>query len=135
MRTKVVLAASFVILLGATLGYGQEYGQLTITAKVDFPFTVEGKVLPAGDYQFVPEGTGEMVAFSVRSAGKTVALAHVMTRLARDMHTTPADAHLVFDVVGDSHLLSEIWLAGTEDGCLVLATKGPHKHKVINVQR
>ncbi len=132
VRTKLILAASLVILLGVTLGYGQI---MTITAKIDFPFTVEGKTLPAGDYQFVPEGTGELVAFSVRSGGKSVASAQVLTRLSKGMHMTPADAHLVFDVVGDNYLLSEIWPAGSEDGCLVLATKGPHKHKVINVQR
>jgi hypothetical protein len=50
------------------------------------------------------------------------------------MHTTPEDAHIVFDVVGDKHMLSEIWIPG-EDGYLLLATKGKHGHKVINIPR
>ncbi len=130
MRTKVMLAANLIILLAAASVYAQH----TLVVKIDFPFTVEGKALPAGEYEFVGEGTGGIEAFGIRSAGKGVATVPVLTHLAGEIHTTPQDAHVVFDVVGDTHLLSEIWLVG-EDGYLVLATKGPHKHKVINVKQ
>ncbi len=130
MRTKVMLAANLVILLAA----GSAFAQHTLIVKIDFPFTVEGKVLPAGEYEFVGVGTAGVEAFSIRSAGKGVATVPVLTHLAGEMHTTPQDAHVVFDVVGDTHMLSEIWLVG-EDGYLVLATKGPHKHKVLNIKR
>jgi hypothetical protein len=40
----------------------------------------------------------------------------------------------VFDVVGDSYILSEIWLPAG-DGYLVAATKGPHTHKTVKAKK
>ncbi len=128
MKVKILVTAGIFGLLAVMAAYGQH---LPITAKIDFPFTVEGKALPAGQYEFVREAQGE--AFRVQGEGKNAAMATIMTRLAGDMHTTPLDAHLVFDVVGGTYLLSEIWLTG-EDGYMVLATKAKHEHKVMNVK-
>jgi len=129
MKTKIMLTVSLIALLAVASGYGQ---QSTLKAKIDFPFTVEGKVLPAGQYDFVLEGMSAV--FRVTDGDKNSVLAPFITRLAAEMHATPQDAHLVFDKVGDTYLLSEIWIPG-EDGYLLLATKGPHTHKVINIQR
>jgi hypothetical protein len=130
MKTRVMLTASFFVLLAVMCAYGQ---QGPIKSKIDFPFTVAGKVLPAGQYEFVRDNTAlSILSFRVQGEGKMGALAPVLTRIAGAMHTTPQDAHVVFDVVGNAHLLSEIWIPG-EDGYLLLATKGPHTHHVINV--
>ncbi len=56
-----------------------------------------------------------------------------MTRLSGEIHTTPQDAHLVFDKVGDTYLLSELWIPG-EDGYLLQITKGAHEHIVLNIK-
>ncbi len=129
MRTRILFAGSLVLLLAGTFVYAQH----TITAKIDFPFMVEAKVLPAGNYEFVGQDSQSGVeAFNVMSAGKVVAMVKVVTWLASEMH--PAEsAYLVFDVVGDKHFLSEIWVTG-EDGYLVHATKGKHTHKVVNIK-
>ena len=63
---------------------------------------------------------------------KNSTLVPILTQLAGAMHTTPQDAHVVFDVVDGTHYLSEIWMPG-EDGYLVLATKGKHEHRLINI--
>lgn len=128
MKTKIMVAAGIFALLAGMSMYGQ---QPVINAKIDFSFTVEGKVLPPGQYEFRRDSGAK--EFRVQGEGKNGALAMILTRLAGDMHTTPQDAHLVFDVVGGVYMLSEIWYPG-EDGYLVLATKGQHEHKVMNVE-
>jgi hypothetical protein len=132
VKTKIMLTAGFIALVAVMSGYGQVSGRPSVIAKIDFPFTVGRTVLPAGQYEFVRDDTA--LVFKVQGEGKNVAVAPIITRLAGEMHTTPQDSHVVFDVVGDAHLLSEIWIPG-EDGYLLLATKGPHTHKVINVKR
>lgn len=44
----------------------------------------------------------------------------------------PSFAGLVFDVVGDKNVLSEIWIPGV-DGYLIQVSKGHHTHKVVKV--
>ena len=62
------------------------------------------------------------------------AIAMVLTRLAGGLHTTPQDAHIVFDKVGNNYTLSEIWpLNG--DGYLAYMTKGKHEHHTVNVPK
>jgi hypothetical protein len=105
------------------------YGQTVVKAKVAFPFTVEGKALPAGQYVFTLQESGDV--FRVVGEGKDV-MATVVTRLGGEMRSAPKGTHLVFDKVGELYLLSEIWVPG-EDGFLLLATKGVHAHKTVNV--
>lgn len=120
----VGLIAAFAVIFG----YGQP---ASIKAMIDFQFTAGGQVLPAGEYEFKRDTTAPM--FRVQGEGKNFVMAPVITRLAGAMHTTPQDAHIVFDKIGDTYLLSEIWIPG-EDGFMLLATKGPHEHKVVNVK-
>jgi hypothetical protein len=127
MKTKIMLAMGLLLLLAVASGYGQTS---SVKAKIDFPFTVASKVFPAGEYEFRPDNSA--LTFRVQGEGKVGTMAPILTRLSGEMHTSPQDAHLVFDVVGNTYLLSEIWLSG-QDGYLLLATKGPHTHKVINI--
>ena len=129
MKTKIMLVVGLVALLAAVSGYGQQGG--IIKAKIDFPFKVEGKVLPAGEYAFTRDA--QAMTFRVQGQGKEGAIAPILTRMAWEMHTTVQDSHLTFDVVGDTYSLSEIWIPG-EDGYLIQMTKGPHTHKVVNVK-
>ena len=129
MKRKIMLTVGLIALLAVTSGYGQQW---QLKAKMDFPFTVGSTVLPAGEYEFVRDNLATI--FRVTDGDKNSALAPIITRLAGAKHTTPQDAHLVFDVVGETHFLSEIWIPG-EDGYLVQSTKGKHEHKVINITR
>jgi hypothetical protein len=58
----------------------------------------------------------------------------IVTTLAAAMHTTPRDAHVVFDRIGNSRVLSEIWISGM-DGLSLVATKEEHEHEILNVPR
>lgn len=128
MKKRILMTVGFVAVLAVVLAYGQP---ASIKAIIDFQFTAGGKVFPAGDYQFTRDTIAPV--FRVQGEGKNFALAPVITRLAAAMHTTPQDSHLVFDKVGDTYMLSEIWVPG-EDGYVLLITKGEHTHKVVNVK-
>lgn len=132
MKTKIALALGFIGLLGLALGFAGQSTAESIKTKIDFPFTVGGKALPAGEYDFSAINNDQ--EFRVQGEGKDTALVNVITRLAAGMHTTPQDAHLVFDVVGDKYALSEVWIPGV-DGFVLQITKGKHTHKIVNVQR
>ena len=121
---------SLLALLAVTAGYAQN--QLMIAGKVSFPFMVGTKTLPAGQYDFVYDSTSR--AIRVVSAGKNMALAPVVTRLSRAIHTSPKDSHIVFDKIGETYLLSEIWVPGI-DGYMLSSTKGEHEHAVVDVPR
>ena len=130
MKRSVAMALSLVAFLALTSGYAQM--QLRVFGNIPFPFTVGTKALPAGQYDFVRDG--EAPDIRVVAAGKNVARVPIVTRLAGAIHTTPKDTHLVFDKVGDTRLLSEIWVPG-QDGYLLSSTKGPHEHDVVDVPR
>ncbi len=128
MKTKILLAVSVLTLLTATSALAQLQ---SLRANVPFEFTVGAKVLPAGQYQFVRQ-TGD-ASIRVTGADKgQAAVAMVVTRLWGGIHTSPQDAHLVFDKVGNSAFLSEIWIPGI-DGFLVHSTKGKHEHQTVDV--
>ncbi len=124
MKARTIWALVTVCLLAATLSYGQK----TLKVKIDFPFTVAGKVLAPGDYEFIRDMRGEY--FTVQGQDKKGVEVPIMTRITKEMRADQEEPRLVFDKVGDAYLLSEIWLAN-EDGYVVLVTKGIHEHKVM----
>lgn len=128
MKLKMILPATLFILLAAMIGYGQPYA---LKAKIDFSFTVEGKVLPAGQYDFFRDSLA--TAFRMTD-GKNSALIPVITRLAIPLYPPPQEPYLVFDVVEGKYLLAEIWLPG-DDGYLTAMTKDKHVHKIVPMKR
>jgi hypothetical protein len=111
------------------------FAQNVVTAKVPFPFQVESKTLPAGTYDFtISEGSGTV---KVQNDASPSAAAEVLiiTHLAAQFHPRPNEhAHVVFDKVGNTYTLSELWEPGM-DGILVHATKEKHEHYVIHVTK
>lgn len=127
MKKNFLPFLGLVLFFAALTVYGQKP---VLKSLVDFPFTAGDKALPAGMYEFTLDETGEM--FQVMGEGDTV-LVPIVTRLGGDMRSVPQGTYLVFDQVGATYLLAEIWIPG-QDGYLVLATKGPHGHKTISVK-
>jgi hypothetical protein len=110
------------------------YGQSRVVkANIPFAFNVEGKTLPAGQYEFLPDTNGATMRILGAGKGSSV-LAMIQTRMAAEIHTTPNDAHIVFDKVGDVYTLSEVWVPGV-DGFMLHLTKGKHEHKVVDVSK
>lgn len=128
-RTLGVLAV-----LGLAIGARTTSAQPTIVAAdVPFAFEAAGRTLPAGHYEFREMDNGTVI--NVIGKGKTADLVvPVTTRLASEVHGHVGDSHVVFDIVGGRHLLSEVWTSGN-DGYLLHATKEAHTHHVITVQR
>jgi len=105
-----------------------------LKADVPFPFQVEGKTLPAGAYDFKIDTSADTVQVESSAPGAG-AVALIITRLAAPPHPGSNEhAHIVFDKVGTTYTLSELWEPGT-DGVLVHATKGKHEHRVIHVTK
>jgi hypothetical protein len=109
------------------------YGQTPVKVSVPFQFNAAGKTLPAGQYEIL-RTAGDANLRLVSADGKSSAIVTIVTRLAGAMHTTPKDAHLVFDKVGETFYLSEFWNPG-EDGFLLSTTAQKHEHRVIDIPR
>jgi hypothetical protein len=105
------------------------YARDNVKVNVPFEFTAGGRSLPSGQYEFSPSVDNNKIRI-VGAAGNEV-LALVITRLSKEMHTTPADAHVVFDVEGGKHYLSEIWILGM-DGFLLSSPSAKHTHEILN---
>jgi hypothetical protein len=128
MTKRTLLTVGFFVLLATAAAYGQN---AVLRAQIDFPFIVEGRTLPAGTYDFMRDDSASV--FKVTDGGKNQAAAPVLTRLAAEIHTSPADGHIVFDKIGDAYTLAEIWIPG-QDGYALAVTKAGHAHKIVNVK-
>jgi hypothetical protein len=120
------VVAVFALLAGCALAQAQQ----KIAADIGFKFMAGSTAMAPGKYNVESQGTG---AVTIRdAAGKSSAVLPALTILGR--HDTHQMAELVFDRVGEALHLSEIWFGGGADGILVLATKEPHKHQVLEVK-
>jgi hypothetical protein len=118
----LILAA---FLVGPTLIYGQEVHKMV----VDIPnaFTASSAQLPAGRYEVTLNGVLHQTVNFRNLDGKKSATAMISTAIAAD----PAkenDGRLIFDVVGQQYILSEVWMPG-HDGFLITGFKNDSAHK------
>lgn len=128
MKTRITVLLGLSLVLAAMYVYGQT---TAVKAKIDFPFTVEGKVLPAGQYEFTRNEDGS--SFQIQGEGPHMALAMTLTRLDGETRGKKPETCVVFDKVGDTHSLSEIWFPG-EDGYLMAFIKVKHTHKTVHMK-
>jgi ABC-type glycerol-3-phosphate transport system substrate-binding protein len=116
MRTKLTVAA--LALFGVVLAGAPAFAQ---NAKVTIPFafTVMGKTLPAGVYEFSEQAPDLIKLESVNSPALQVELM-VVERLESD--GAPRDARVVFDRHHSKDVLTQVWLDG-DDGFVVSLPK------------
>jgi hypothetical protein len=129
VKTRVFVLSCLLTLVVPAFVYASM--EPSLNANVPFQFTAEGKVYPAGNYTFTP--TDNQSAIRIEGPNKAEGFGVVITRLAAQFHTTATDAHLVFDELGNKHILSELWIPG-EDGYLLHVTKEKHTHRVLHVK-
>ena len=104
-----------------------------VTAKVPFAFTAGGKTLPAGSYTFRVKPDDQVVSVQAKSGSPEV-FAMIMTYVSpRPLSGEENDSHIVFDKVGNTYILAEIWQPGF-DGVILNMQKGKHEHHVIRVK-
>jgi hypothetical protein len=116
MKKKVLFAAvtcCFLALVAVATAYAQFPGT-AIRATIPFAFSVEGKTLPAGEYEIKritdsPEG---LVIRNVNDKHD-----HVMfVTESVEPRKIPERGEIVFHRYGDSYFLSEVLTAGEETG-------------------
>lgn len=95
-------------------------------ADIPFEFRAGTKTLPAGNYSFVFDESSRAV--SVTGKGKNYGRLPVITRLSA--HSSSQPAAIIFDKLGDTRALSEVWIPGI-DGILVHLTDKEHTHEVV----
>ncbi len=127
MKTRMVLTVGLFAFLAVAAAYGQN---VSLRAQIDFPFTVEGKTLPAGTYDFALDDTASV--FKVTDEGKNVVAAQVLTRISAGLQSR-GNSQVVFDKIGDANTLAEIWIPG-RDGYVLAVTKAKHEHRIVNVK-
>lgn len=124
-RVLVSLAAAALLLTALPVA---SYAQDTAVVKVGFPFIVDGKTMPAGEYEL--QLNSDESAFRLIAVPKdTGVFLGVITRLAAP-EPPSNDTHVTFDHVGTKYYLSEVWLPG-EDGYLVYAAREKHTHTIV----
>jgi len=124
MKRSLLVVGLLGLLLASAFGQNS-----FMQAKIPFEFVVEGKTLPAGDYDF--KVTDRLVQLKNHDTGNTVALGY-LTRIAVDK-SAPAAARISFDVQDNKHFIEAIWPA-KDDGYLVHMVKGEHTHDIVAMQ-
>ena len=126
MKTRILIMASVIGLLATTFGFAQS--DQIIHVKIPFSFMVGEKLLPAGEYDFGPNALNDAIKVTSAEKGEG-GDAIVLTQLSDEFHNT-GRGHVVFDKVGNTHFLSEIWIPDTV-GFLVYAPSEKHTHVVV----
>jgi len=130
MRRRIPLllvAVALVIAVGPAVAYGQE----SVSASIPFKFMAAGKTHDPGEYLLRVSTDHQSWTLAAAKGGSTVAV--VVTRLAAG-GTPGSGDRLVFDNVGDTYYLSEVW-PQVEDGYLLHVTKERHTHHVVKLSR
>ena len=114
------------VLFGVVITSAPVFAQ-GIKVDVPFAFTVTGKTTaPAGSYE-LSEQSPELIRMVSMTSTKTEFMLPVITRLGA---ADEPQSKLVFDKVGNTSVLSEVWIDGG-DGYLVYVTKGAHTHQAV----
>lgn len=121
------LMIALLLTISATPAFAADF---TLKVNVPFAFRLNSETLPAGDYTFFVDRGADMVSINgPKGSGGNIPL---MTLLG-PARTNDWDGHLVFDKVGNTYQLSEVWQPGAE-GVLISAAKGEHEHHIVHAQ-
>jgi hypothetical protein len=136
VNPKVAGLASFMALafvIGPALAYAQwDAQQEELVVHVPFRFVAAGQAHDAGAYELlVSQHPGSIEIVPSRGPDEVIPVA---TRLAAPPEPPTSEGRLVFDKVGDSYTLSEVWVSD-EDGFLVHSTKETHTHQTVPLRR
>jgi hypothetical protein len=105
--------------------------QNTLTADIPFTFVTAGRTFNPGTYTLK---VGEdLMSVEVVPPSGTPAVELVVTRLW-EPPMEPTQGHLVFDKVGNTYTLSEMFIPG-EEGYLLHVTKEAHAHQTVPLRK
>jgi cytochrome c553 len=130
MKTRSAMARRLIAFIIVTFfAVGLAFGQAGQNMRADIPyeFTVGSKVLPAGVYTFSVSNS----VVRVQSATGAVSPVLIISRLSGPTEFLK-DGTLVFDKTGGGHILSEVWIPGT-DGILVYGSPKNSSREILLV--
>jgi hypothetical protein len=123
MKTRI---ATVLLLLVSAAMFAAAQSSSSIVVDVPFAFHVGGKVLPAGTYRILPGSNLSQITVATAD-GKNEALVPVMTRLSQ---RSEKESIVVFDVSGENHYMTEIYISGL-DGFQIQGAPGKHSHASV----
>lgn len=106
-RTSLIMVLLFAF---ATLPLFAQNG-VHLSSNVPFPFKVEGKTLPAGQYDFYQTNANTESDWMIRAI-KTGDTKAVFETENEEAEHPKQDTSLYFVQVGDTYYLSDLWTAG-----------------------
>jgi hypothetical protein len=109
--TKIMLVFSFLMLGGFTAAHAQIDDTSAIRAKIPFSFVVRDKTLPAGEY-LIKQSDDDADATTVlqlTSLDKGRRESILFETTPDDANKAPKESNLVFDKIGNTYFLSQIW--------------------------
>jgi hypothetical protein len=129
-KANTIIAICLCLVLGVAALHAQ-VATVALRVKVSNSFSINGKVYPAGQYEFRHEN-GSAPVLKMSANGSAVML-KVIERLSTEASSQAGK--VVFDKVGDNYFLSEVWIPG-KDGFLVgLAPEGNETHVTTKGER
>jgi hypothetical protein len=108
LRNLAFLSLALPLLFGSAVAQPQP---VSLVADIPFSFTVNNTTLPAGKYEIQKVGEWEFVLISAKRDIEVV----FFTELTESLELAKAN-ELVFNVRGDKHFLSKIWIEDEEGG-------------------
>ena len=127
MKTRMIVVASILVMLGANLGWAQV--DQTLRVNIPFAFTVGEKELPPGVYEFSREALNSAIRVCNVKGGPSADVL-LVSRLWRASHRTSGGYHVVFHQMGARHIFAEMWIPQS-NGFLLANTKGTYNTKTI----
>ena len=130
MKKSLPYAVVLVLFLGF-VGVNSIKAQNPILLNVNVPFEFKAgdKLLPAGNYEVTRNvSSGDNVLLVRKSDGSASSLIQVITRISgRDTES----GEVVFDKVGDSYYLAELFVPGSDGYDLPGARPQKHSHYAV----
>jgi hypothetical protein len=141
MRHRALVGAAVVAAAALVAGPGQAFAQEASpagefvqphTVNVAFPFVIANQTLPAGKYT-IEQPTRELLIFQEEQKKAPRVEAKVITRLAAQQPPI-TEPKLIFDKVGNTYYLSEVWFRGA-DGFLLYGAQEAHTHHFARAEK
>jgi hypothetical protein len=127
MKKKLLLKIGLAAFLAIATASAQAGSGFRVN--IPFSFVVKGAVLPAGDYEFLRGNGLEYVLVLSLTKGPSAG-AVITERLSDPTYDIYRNCETVFDKVGDTYTLSEIWFPQMS-GFRLYAAKEPSERKVV----
>ncbi len=121
----LLAAATFILLSFAPTAFAQD----KLEVNIPFSYIVGRQTLPAGKYEFKVDYSGSTISIADLSTRRSE-MANFLSTLDETNQSDASGPHVVFDKVGNTYWLSQLWLPG-QGGILVYETKGEHTHHTV----